>query len=171
MFKKILLIGLFAALLPLFGAKPVPNKEEQVEDLTRADVITMFNQFNTDITEDIKNLDAVTFVYQMNANMINKWMKYYRFIEVDTEIDRSWYERAEKMLTYMGECKGYLTRFIRKAERDKSPQYQKVLANLNEAHRRFVELSKNPTPVDKDKLNKLRDEKAKWQAQKRREQP
>ncbi len=162
MIKKILLIGLFAALLPLalFGAKNV-TKAEEIEELTKADVIGMFTQFNTDIAEDIKNQDSLTFVYRQNANMIKKWLKYYRFIELDTEIDRSWYEKVIKLLVYMGECKGYLTRFVHKNERDKSEKYQQVLANLKEARKNFAELIKKPTPVEQSKLKKLREEKYK----------
>lgn len=162
MIKKILLIGVFAVLLPLalFGAKSVP-KAEEIEELTKADVIGMFTQFNTDIAEDIKNQDSLTFVYRQNANMIKKWLKYYQFIELDTEIDRSWYEKVIKLLVYMGECKGYLTRFVHKDEKDKSEKYQQVLANLKAAHKQFAQLLKNPTPVDQKKLEKLREEKHK----------
>ena len=160
MFKKLLFISLFSVLLPLalFGAK---NANTEVEELTKGDVIDMFNQFNVNIAEDIKNPNLVTFVYKQNSKMINKWMKYYRFIEVDTEIDRSWYEKAAKLLTCMGECKSFMTRFIHKAEKDKSPEYQKVLANFKDAQKQFAELVKHPTPVDPKKLEKLRQEKYK----------
>lgn len=166
--KQFLLIIMFAALLPLFGAKNTP-KEDSFGELTKAEVIARFTKLDNEITEDLKEPDGATCIYLSTANAINEWMKYYRFIEVDTEIDRSWYERAAKMLTYMGECKSYLTRFVRKTEKDKSPQYQKVFANLKEAHKRFAELVKKPTPVERDKLEKLRGEKYKYQAQKRRE--
>ena len=170
MLKKILLFGLFAALLPvaLCGEKNVPQ-EEQIKEFTKAYAIGMFTEFNHDITEDLKVPDSVRFPYQDTSEMIEKWMKHYRFIEADTEIDRSWYERAAKMLAYMAECKQFLVLFGRKSEKDKSPQYQKVLANLKEAHKRFAELVKNPTPVEHNKLERLRAEKAKWEAQHHRE--
>jgi len=170
MLKKILLFGLFAALLPvaLLGAKNV-LQEEQIKEFTKADAIGMFTEFNHYITEDLKNPDSVSFPYQDTSEMLEKWLKYYRFIEADTEIDRSWYERAAKMLEYMAECKQFLVLFGRKSEKDKSEKYQKVLANLKETHRRFSELVKNPTPVEHSKLEKLREEKLKWEAQRHRE--
>ena len=172
MLKKLILISMSAALLPvaLFGANPAP-KEEDFDELTKAEVIERFTKLDSEIAEDLKNPDAPTCIYLSTANSINEWMKYYRFIEADSEIDRSWYERAAKFLEYMGECKSYLTRFIRKSEKDTSPEYQKVLANLKEAHKRFAELVKNPTPVEHNKLERLRAEKAKWEAQHRREKP
>lgn len=171
MIKKTLIFVMSAFFLPvmLFGANPA--KEEPVEDLTKNDVIARFAKLNNDIAEDLKTPDSVKYFYQQNASMINRWLKYSHFIEVDTEIDRSWYERAAKFLQYMGECKEYLILFVRKSEKDKSPEYQKVLANLNEAHKRFAELVKNPTPVEHSKLERLRAEKAKWEAQHRREKP
>ena len=169
MFKKILLIGLLATLMPmvLFGTNN-PSKEAIIAPLTNSEMIAAFNKMNAEIVEDLKNPDVVNSVYWRNTDLLKMWLKHYRFIEVDTEIDRSWYERAAKFLEYMSDCKSYLTRFVRKSEKDKSPQYQKVLANLKEAHKRFAELVKNPTPVDKDKLEKLRADKHKWEAEKRR---
>ncbi len=171
MIKKVLLICLFAALLPLalFGAKNV-DKEEDVEELTKADVLATCAGFDKAIADGEKMSSIKSPVYKMFADTINDWLKNYRFLEVDTEIDRSWYERTGKMLEYIYECRKFIE-LAQMANKVKSEEYEKIKNNLNEAHRRFAELVKNPTPVDKDKLNKLRDEKAKWQAQKRREQP
>lgn len=161
MLKKILLIGLFSVLLPLalFGAKNV--KKEEVEEMTKADVIGKFTQINTEIIADFKKLDSINSIYWQNARLINRWLKYYRFIEVDTDIDRSWYEKAAKIMTKMNECKSFITSFIRKDEKDQSPEYQKALAGLKEGQKQFAELLKHPTPVDPKKLEKLRTEKYK----------
>lgn len=172
MIKKTLIIVMSAFLLPmaLFGANN-PPKEVIIAPMTNAEMIAAFNKMNAEMVEDLKNPDAVNSVYWRNASLVKMWLKDYRFIEVDTEIDKSWYERAAKFLEYMDECKSFLSRFVRKAEKDKSEKYQKVLANLKEAHRRFAELVKNPTPVEHSKLERLRAEKVKWEAQHRREKP
>ncbi|MFA6104558.1 MAG: hypothetical protein WCV67_20955 [Victivallaceae bacterium] len=168
MLKQNLLIWLAAMMLPM--AVLGVNNEEEDDALTKGNIIGMFTEFDRAIANDQKNEEQTAFPYRENANMIAFWLKNNRFIEVDTEIDRSWFERAAKMLDYMGECKTFMVSFIRRDDIPKSPEYQKVKHNLEEAHKRFAELVKNPTPVDKDKLNKLREEKAKWEAQKRREQ-
>lgn len=161
MFKKLILIGLFSVLLSLalFGAKNV--KKEEVEEMTKADVIGKFTQINTEIIADLKKPDAINSVYWQNARLINRWLKYYRFIEVDTDIDRSWYEKAAKIMTKMNECKSFITSFIRKDEKDQSPEYQQALAGLKEGQKQFAGLLKHPTQVDPKKLEKLRAEKYK----------
>ena len=170
MIKRILLIWMAVMVMPLvvLGVNITSNNEEDDDTLTKGNVVSMFTEFDHAISRDQQNEEQITFPYKENANAIASWLKDYRFIEVDTEIDRSWYERAAKFLEYMGECKGFLVRFVRKSEKDTSPEYQKVLANLKEAHKRFAELVKNPTPVEHNKLERLRAEKAKWEAQKGR---
>ena len=170
MLKSNLLIWLAALLLlPLsvLGA----NDDDEDDVLTKTAVIDMFTEFDHAIAQDQKNEEQITFLYKVNSDMIASWLKNNRFIEADSEIDRSWFERAAKMLDYMGECKTFMVSFIRRDDIPTSAEYQKVKSNLKEAHKRFAELVKNPTPVEHNKLERLRAEKAKWEAQRHHEKP
>ncbi len=167
MFIRILLFGLVALVLPAvaFGANHAYNEE----CMTRPAIIAMFAEFDRDIADDLKHEERISFSHTESAKIIASMMKENPFIEVDCEIDKSWFERAEKMLLYMGECKRFMVSFIHRDEIPKSQEYQKVKHNLEEVSKRFSELVKNPTPVEQRKLNKLREEKLKWVTQKHHE--
>ena len=92
----------------------------------------------------------------------------FRFLEVDTEIDRSWYDRVYKMLDYLAKAKQFLE-LAKMNGRVDTDECKKVLANFNEVSKRFPELLEKPTPVEQKKLEKLREEKRKWDLEKKRE--
>ena len=160
---KIIAVCLLAGLLVsvVSGAK-IEKKQQKLEALSKSDVIAMYNEINTAIIADGKQpLGALS--YKIYANQINNLLRDYPYIEVDTEIDKSWYERSIKFLVYMGECRDYLDRFIPVPGRPEPEQNRKIKSNFDEAYSRFAALLKDPTPVEQKKLEKLRDEKRRWE--------
>jgi hypothetical protein len=59
---------------------------------------------------------------------------------------------------------------LKSAKKDRSKNYRTLEDNLETAIQRFGELLAKPTPVEKKKLEKLRAEKHRYDAEKRREQ-
>ena len=102
------------------------------------------------------------------ANLIKNLLKEYPFIEASTEIDKSWFEKSIQFLDYIGECKVFIVR-MKDARKDNTTEYRKVEGNLQEATKRFAELLEKPTPVEQKKLEKLREEKRKWELTHKRE--
>jgi hypothetical protein len=103
------------------------------------------------------------------ANIIRSWLKRYKYIEVETEIDSSWYNKTIEFLDYIGNSKDEME-ILKSAKKDRSKNYRTLEDNLETAIQRFGELLAKPTPVEKKKLEKLRAEKHRYDAEKRREQ-
>lgn len=99
--------------------------------------------------------------------IVDDWIKY-RFLEVDTEIDRSWFEKVHKLVDYLVQVRYYLEKETR-MKNDKKTSFARNQNNYNEAYNRIAELLKDPTPVEKKKLEKLREEKRKWELTQKRE--
>lgn len=165
-FKKITLFlaGLAASFILLGGQ----NDNQELQEMTKADIGAIYANIRKGLAGDEKTPPVKFAVYKIYADMISEWITKYRFLEADTEIDKSWFEKTVKMLEYMAQCKEFIE-LAQSSGDENTEEFKKVKSNLEEAYKRFSELVKNPTPVDRDKLEKLRSEKYKWEAEKRRE--
>lgn len=164
MHTKIIAVSLAAVfLLSVASGSKIEKKQQKLEALSKASVMAMYNDINTAIIADGQKQPLGAISYKIYANRINSLLKDHPFIEVDTEIDKTWYERTVKFLVYMGECRDYLDRYIQVPGRPEPEQNRKIKSNFDEAYARFAALLKDPTPVEKKKLEKLREEKRKWE--------
>lgn len=145
----------------------VPAVQMSDAEISRETVLTFLNESNKVFQEGDKGKPATAVRYFSAAGMVKAWLNI-RFLEVDTEIDRGWYERVYKMLDYLAKSKSFIE-LAKMNGRLKTEEYKKVLNNFNEVSKRFPELLKDPTPVEKKKLEKLREEKQKWELEKKRE--
>ena len=144
------------------AANAAPTKPAAIDaPISREAVLSFLNGYNKVFIEGYKGKPAESIRYFAAASMAKNWLNF-RFLEVDTEIDKSWFERVYKMLDYLNKTKDYieLAKVNGKANTD---EYKKVLNNFNEVSKRFPELLNKPTPVEKNKLEKLREEKRKWE--------
>ncbi|MEI8246904.1 MAG: hypothetical protein WCI51_13815 [Lentisphaerota bacterium] len=141
----------------------------QLVDMTisRDGVLGFLNESNRVFLEGEKGKPATAIKYISTAGMVKAWLNI-RFLEADTEIDRGWYERVYKMLDYMAKSKDFIELAMMNG-RTKTPEYKKISDNFDEAQKRFSELLKEPTPVEQKKLEKLREEKRKWELTHKRE--
>jgi hypothetical protein len=131
------------------------------ETISRDIVLGFLNESNRIFLEGYKGKPATSMRYFAAAGMMKNWLNF-RFLEADTEIDKSWYERVYKMLDYLARTKDFLE-LAKMNGRINTDEYKKVLANFNEVSKRFPELMEKPTPVEQKKLEKLRDEKRRWE--------
>ena len=135
--------------------------------ISRDVVLGFLKQSNRIFLEGENGKPASSIDYSSTAGMVRNWLNF-RFLEADTEIDRSWYERVYKMLDYMAKSKDFIELAMMNG-RTKTPEYKKISDNFDEAQKRFSELLKEPTPVEQKKLEKLREEKRKWELTHKRE--
>lgn len=168
MFKKSLMILIFAGLAAGTFAAEHKKTEPELEPLERTQVIAALTSINQQINSPDQSKAILSITYACYSSTIYFWLKQYPFIEADTGIEKSWFEQTAKMLDYMGECKDLLER-LKDSRQEQSEEYLKTEADFKEAAKRFAELVKNPTLVEHSKLERLRAEKAKWEAQRRRE--
>ncbi len=162
--KIIVLLVVFLSYTVLFAAKQHKIEEEQCPD--RVEILTQYAFINTLLQSSDKPLSSLS--CKSYANIIKRLLKIFPYIEVNTEIDKSWFERSTQFLDYIADCKDFLVR-MKDAHKDNTAEYRKVEGNLKEATKRFSELLDKPTPVEKKKLEKLRDDKRKWELEKKRE--
>lgn len=164
-FRKIALFTVSG--LAVFVLSGAQNDNQELQIMTKSDVNGIYVNVRKGLAGDGKNPPANFAVYKVYADMINEWITKYRFLEADTEIDKSWFENTVKLLEYMSQCKEFIE--LAQSRNDvNTAEFRKVKSNFEEAHKRFAELVKNPTPVEYNKLERLRAEKAKWEAQHRR---
>jgi len=169
MFKKnLIILILFCGALTILAVENKKNNEPALEPLDQQMVISALDSINQQFNTPNSIKTTFSQVYICFSISITDWLKQYPFIEADTGIEKSWFERAAKMLDYMGECKSLLER-LKNSHREHNEEYLKTEANLKEVAKRFDELVKNPTLVEHNKLERLRAEKAKWEAQHHRE--
>jgi hypothetical protein len=144
-------------------AKSMPVVSKPIEaPISREAVLGFLNESNRIFLEGLKSgHPAPSITYCSAAGMMKNWLNF-RFLEADTEIDKSWYERVYKMLDYLARTKDFLE-LAKMNGRTNTDEYKKVLANFNEVSKRFPELMEKPTPVEQKKLEKLRDEKRRWE--------
>ena len=155
------------AALALNGAQ---SDNQAAEEMSKAGISAIYANIQKGLAGDGKNIPAKFAVYKIYADMINEWITKYRFLEADTEIDKSWFENTAKLLEYMAQCKEFIE--LAQSRNDvNTEEFRKVKSNFEEAHKRFAELLKKPTPVEHNKLERLRAEKARWEAQHHREKP
>ncbi len=138
--------------------------------VSRETVLAFLSASNKVFLEGDKGNPANSMKYFSVAGMVKAWLNI-RFLEADTEIDRDWYERVYNMLDYLAKSKDFIE-LAKMNGRLNTDEYIKVMNNFNEVSKRFGDLLKTPTPVEKKKLEKLRAEKRKWElAQKREKSP
>ena len=162
-FKKIVFLIVSGLSVSVLTGAQNDNQEPQV--MTKSDVSAIYANVHKGLAGDGKNPPASFAVYQIYAGMINEWITKYRFLEVDTEIDKSWFEKTEKLLEYMAQCKEFIELAQSRGDVN-NEEFRKVKSNFEEAHKRFAELLKKPTPVEHGKLERLSADKHKWEAQK-----
>jgi hypothetical protein len=129
--------------------------------VSREAVLSFLNESNKIFLEGEKGKPASSIKYFSSTAVVKNWMTL-RFLEVDTEIDKGWYERVYKFLDYMTKARTFMES-AKMNGKAKTPEYKKISDNFEEAQKRFAEVLKDPTPVDKKKLEKLREEKRKWE--------
>lgn len=166
---KIIALCVVAVFLCFVVPLNAGKKQLQEQELSKADVLAMYNDINTAIIANGQKQPLCALAYKIYTKRISSMLKEHPFIEAETEIDKTWYERTVKFIVYMGECRDYLDRFIKVPGRPEPEQNRKIQNNFNEAQKRFAELLKDPTPVEKKKLEKLREEKHKWELAHKRE--
>lgn len=134
--------------------------------VSRDAVLGFLNEANTVFVKGEKNGQPATAIKYLSVTAVVKnWLKLC-FLEVDTEIDISWYNKVFSYLNYMVKAKQFLDT-ARMNGKANTSDYKAVAAKLDEAYKRFGELLKNPVPVEQKKLAKLREEKRKWESEKR----
>jgi len=128
--------------------------------LDQPKVMGYLNQANKLMLEGKDGKPIPGILYQAYANKIKSWQAS-PFLEVDTEIDRSWYEKMYTLMAYMGKAKYYIEagKFNRKQE---TKEFKDAVANFTLAYQRFNELLKKPTEVPSKTLSKLRKDKKEW---------
>lgn len=158
----------FAASKPVAAAKPSTAAKKNTEGTVSRDIVMAFlNESYSIFTKGEKNgKPASAIKYMSVAAVVKNWLAL-RFIEVDTEIDISWYNKVFAYLDYMAKAKQYLDTAKMNGKAN-SPEYKEFLTKFEDFKKRFFELLNKPTPVDKKKLDKLQEDKKKWEAEKRR---
>lgn len=164
MYKYILLLTGFMLCAGISAAEKAKQQEAPCPNKTT--ILAHYTFINSQLQSKDKPLSALS--CKSYANIIKNWIKQYPFIEVETEIDKSWYNKTMEFLDYIGYCKEEMT-VLKDAKKDRSKEYRTLDDNLEEALKRFSELLAKPTPVEKKKMDKLRNEKHKFEAEKRRE--
>jgi hypothetical protein len=164
--KNIILVVLGIMLLPFAYGKIDDSGVRDEQELSKADVLAAYAVISKDVQNVSEKKALTSMVYAGFSECVKSFMNR-RFVELDTEIDMTWYEKTFKLLEYMADCKQYM-HCMELANKQQDTDYIKAKSNFEEAHKRFAELVKKPTPVDKDKLEKLRADKHKWEAEKRR---
>ena len=165
--KNFIISVVLGIMLAPFAHGKINNQESgEEQELSKTDVLGAYAVISKDIQEDTAKKPLSSMVYTGFSECVKSFMNR-RFIELDTEFDMSWYEKNLKLLDYMTECKQYM-HCMELANKQQDTDYIKAKSNFEEAQKRFAELVKNPTPVEHNKLERLRAEKAKWEAQHRR---
>lgn len=148
--------------------KPAVAKPGIDASVSRDAVLAFLNEANKVFIEGENGKPVTAIKYASVTAVVKNWMGF-RFLEVDTEIDKSWYERVYKFLDYMAKAKTFMDSAKMNGQL-KTPEYKKISDNFDEARKRFSELLKaDPTPVEKKKLEKMREEKQKWELTQKRE--
>lgn len=164
MFKYILVLIGFMLCGGIVGAEKAKKQEAPCPNKTA--ILAHYTFINSQLQSKDKPLSALS--CKSYANIIKNWIKQYPFIEVETEIDKSWYNKTVEFLDYIGNGKESLST-LKDAKKDRGKEYRKLEDNLEDAIKLFAELLAKPTPVEKKKLDKLRNEKRKFDTEKRRE--
>jgi hypothetical protein len=159
----------FAASKTTAGTKAATALKSVDGSVSRDTVFTFLNESNTIFTKGEKNGRPASAIKYLSVSAVVKNWLILRFLEVDTEIDISWYNRVFAYLDYMAKAKQFLDTAGMNGKADTS-EYKEVDAKFDEVRKRFGEAIKKPTPVNEKKLAKLRDEKRKWESEKRREE-
>ena len=142
--------------------KPAVAKPGIDASVSRDAVLAFLNESNKVFIEGENGKPVTAIKYASVTAVVKNWLSL-RFLELDSEIDKSWYERVYKFLDYMTKARTFMDSAKMNGQL-KTPEYKKISDNFNEAQKRFSELLKaDPTPVEKKKLEKLRDEKRKWE--------
>lgn len=165
--NKNIILAVLVMIFSPFAHGGINDTDAAEGELSKADVLGAYAVISKDIQADTVNKPLSSMVYAGFSECVKSFMNR-RFVELDTEIDMNWYENTFKLLEYMAESKQYM-HCMELANKQQDTDYIKAKSNFEEAHRRFAELVKNPTPVEHGKLERLRAEKAKWEAQHRRE--
>ena len=159
----------FAASKTAAAAKTATAPGNIYAFVSRDAVLGFLNESNTIFIKGEKNGQPATAIKYLSVMAVVKnWLKLC-FLEVDTEIDISWYNKVFAYLNYMAKAKQFLDTAGMNGKAG-TAEYKEVAAKLDEVQKRFGEAIKNPTPVNEKKLAKLRDEKRKWESEKRREE-
>lgn len=161
-YQKLILFIVSGWVVSVFG---VQSDNQEFQEMTKAEITAIYVNIHKGLAGDAKTQPASSAVYKIYAGMINEWITKYRFLEVDTEIDKSWFEKTEKLLEYMAQCKEFIELAQSRGDVN-TEEFRKVKSNFEEAHKRFAELLKKPTPVEHGKLERLSADKHKWEAQK-----
>ncbi len=149
-------------------AKPTVSKAKTIvakpgidASVSRDSVLTFLNESNKAFLEGENGKQVPSIKYASVTAVVKNWLSL-RFLELDSEIDKSWYERVYKFLDYMTKARTFMDS-AKMNGKLKTPEYKKISDNFDEAYSRFAALLKDPTPVEQKKLEKLRDEKRKWE--------
>lgn len=129
--------------------------------VSRDAVLAFLNESNKFFLEGENGKPVTAIKYASVTAVVKNWLTL-RFLEADTEIDKSWYERVYKFLDYMTKARTFMDS-AKMNGKLKTPEYKKISDNFDEALKRFSEVIKDPTPVEQKKLEKLRDEKRRWE--------
>jgi len=158
----------FAASKPVAAAKPATAVKKNTEgSVSRDNVMTFLNESYAIFTKGEKNGQPASAIKYMSvAAVVKNWLAL-RFLEVDSEIDISWYNKVFAYLDYMAKTKQYLDTAKMNGKAN-TPEYKDIAAKFEDFKKRFADLLSKPTPVEKKKLEKLQEEKKKWEAEKRR---
>ena len=143
-------------------AKPAVVKPGIDASVSRDAVLAFLNESNKIFLEGENGKPVTAIKYASVTAIVKNWLSL-RFLEVDSEIDKSWYERVYKFLDYMAKARIFMDSAKMNGKLS-TPEYKKISDNFDEAQKRFSELLKaTPTPVEKKKLEKLHEEKRKWE--------
>ena len=156
-FNLLLLIGLNASAVITDDAI---YRKMNIPQLDQPTVMGYLNQFNKSIVGDKDGKPIPAIFFLVYTNKIKSWMTS-PFLEVDTDIDRSWFEKIYTMMDYMAKAKDFID-LAKLNRKQNTKEYKEAVANFTLAFQRFNDLLKHPTEVPAKKMEKLRKEKNDW---------
>ena len=161
--KKVLIILLFCSIAISYvkSEDQEGSKAWSYTPVSSSDIITPLRSLYNQMVNGKPNGKPI---YSIEIRTQNPQLKVWanrKWIEVETEIDKSWFNQIQKTITYLAKCKKYLelAKFNKKLN---TSEAQVVMQNYTLALKKFKELIDNPTKVDRNKLSTLKRQRRDW---------
>lgn len=160
--KKIhTIIVLLLAVVGVYAQETALAKPWTYKPVSHQTVTSTLNNLNRLIISGTANGKPISGLgISSYSSIVGLWEKR-QWIEVETEIDKSWYKKVISIINYLGNCKKYLE--ISKYNKTlDDPKSRKVMQNYTAALKKFKEMIDNPTKVDRSKLSTLKRQRRDW---------
>jgi hypothetical protein len=124
-------------------------------------VETELNSLYKSITVGDADGKPVSSLYIRGRNrQILVWGKR-QWIELETEVQKTWFNRIIAQIKYLTKLKKYLE-LAKYNKQLNTPNARKVIVRYKAAIKKFDELIKNPTKVERSKLNFMKRKRRDW---------